>query len=974
MRSAWTLAALALSGTLDLASASVCKPHRSVLSTSTESDASGTTTTSGLDSSTTETKGSTVVKNIMSNGNFALRDSENPSIIPGFSIQGQAEIVENKGYTGDGSKEKGCVEMSASENSPSKRKRGIGNIVSISQQLDNLDVKKKYTVRFFYAVVTSPASINVCFLNAYIGGHEFFTTVILSVGQGIEWNTVLTQSDVPAPEAAFSISMNCIRGDFAMIYVDSIFMSNQVTPENINNVVIDYGNDGDITTTTTSARDLTTSETLAAADSTASTSHSTETGMGSESLSGDVTSTQDPTESTDTSNGPDTLTWDTTTSTDTTKGPSTASWLPTQSTESPNGPNTPTWEATTSTDTTKGPSTASWLPTQSTESRNGPNTPAQNPATTGPLDSATTETLEPISTRTLSPSGSRVCPAGAPPPGYCTPVLPKVTQTVSLPGVEIMSDNDQPVVPRACWAYGVPKTGLWGRAKWSKPRQNSIADCALLCKQEGSACKAFAYNIHDTEDPSCYFLNDRIGISGINLNRPWSLIWNDFDCFECNDCDILNSEDVKTESTETTGPSTSTLSFYTSILPSSEVAMSTTTISTPSETASCPSCRHANAPPSNAVCEKIGKLSTGDLEPYANNNYDKATLQTTSEQCATICFQLAGCRASSYDYARRRCIFTNTELTNSVFQQATDQNPSDYVLPWSSTSCWTCSTDCSLVETTASLSSPERTTSATQTQITTTFESSVRPSTTVSESVMPACTLALSDGCLNTPDYDSASCNRQGTFRRSFVLEENEYPWADDNWHCQALCNQIPDRCQSSAWDQNVRKCRFSSQSISDSSFSAGTGSDDLYWSEQSCYRCFCHDRDRNDYLASLATATPTATCSVSFEREDAICELKQNPESNLLCEHDGYFPWAYDRAPLQKFPHQDSVEQCAAICEANPDCQASAWSAESGRCVIGYHELQYITWQEFGNDLLTWSDKGCWDCPDCVQNLKWRV
>ncbi|GKU14767.1 unnamed protein product, partial [Fusarium langsethiae] len=230
--SALALTALAILGNFDVALAGPCKPH------ATTTDTSATVTTAGP--TTSETNGPLVVKNVIGNGNFAVRDPTNPSNIPNYTIEGECQIVENKGYTGDGSTERGCVEMQAS-NQPPGRKRAIGNVVSISQQLDSLDTKKKYTVRFFYAVITA-SSVNVCTLTASIGGHVFYTSTILSIGTAIDWNTVVEQTDVPSTEGAFSIGVNCPIGGVAAIYVDSIFMSNQVTPETINDVSINFGN------------------------------------------------------------------------------------------------------------------------------------------------------------------------------------------------------------------------------------------------------------------------------------------------------------------------------------------------------------------------------------------------------------------------------------------------------------------------------------------------------------------------------------------------------------------------------------------------------------------------------------------------------------------------------------------------------------------------------------------------------------
>ncbi|CAF3656005.1 unnamed protein product [Fusarium graminearum] len=59
-----------------------------------------------------ETEGPLIVKNKIAGGNFATRGTVgNP--VPGFSVEGEAQILLNKGYTGDGSKEQGCVELSA---------------------------------------------------------------------------------------------------------------------------------------------------------------------------------------------------------------------------------------------------------------------------------------------------------------------------------------------------------------------------------------------------------------------------------------------------------------------------------------------------------------------------------------------------------------------------------------------------------------------------------------------------------------------------------------------------------------------------------------------------------------------------------------------------------------------------------------------------------------------------------------------
>lgn len=951
MRSVLGLMTLVILGNFNAALASRCKPHPPSITTTTD-----VTTTANPTSS--ETEGPLIVKNEITGGNFATRGTvDNP--VPGFSVEGEAQILLNKGYTGDGSKDQGCVELSAS-GSPSGRKRAVGNAVRISQQVGDLNTKKKYTVRFFYAAITT-SSVNVCEISASIGRLEFYKSNIISSGQVIQWATVLTQTDVPSTEGAFSLSVTCPVGGIAVIYVDSIFMSNQVTPDTIDDVAIDFGNGGSVPTPPTTSSPATVSPSTDTLNTQAATNNPS-------TMDAPPSATYNPTSDADQPVS------DVSTSFDVhTFGPSTIS---------ANGPSTASFDSP-STISMIGPSTLSMNgpPTMSLPATEDMPTGTESDVRTLTRDPPTTATYNPVSTASSLPSGSRVCPAGAPPPGYCTPVQPEVTQMVSLPGHKVLSDNElgpadensQPDAARACWAYGVPKVGTWGRAKWSNPRQNSMADCALLCKKEGNSCKAFALNTLGQET-SCSMLGDRLGVAGIDLDKQRSLIWNDFDCFECQGCEIANPADISTASE--VAPSSVTY------IPEHTVPTAVMTSVTPSAT-SCPTCHKLSSPSSDFICEQMGSLDTSDFSPYTTRDFDRETLQQSSLQCAVICFQLDGCAASAYDDARRRCIFSNAAFTTTVFQEAVDQSSAGFVLPWSSLGCWSCSNDCSIKgdgtseafsstpATATQISSEHTTVAPSSTEPPTTLISSYVPTTTESE--MPQCTLALSDGCSPVKNYKQVDCDQSGSFRNTFTLRDEEYLWQVDTNHCSALCFHMPHRCKASAWSYDLNKCVFSSRSIHDSSFTPGYFDESLDWSEQSCYKCFCTDRERDDYLAEEAAAPPEATCAPSITSEEAVCQIKDDPSSDLVCQHEGYFPWAYDEVP-SKFPNQDSEERCAALCNANPDCVASAYSKSYGKCAIGYHQLKYIQWDAAGSRKLSWSDKGCWDCSDCIKSQTWRV
>ncbi|QGI66462.1 uncharacterized protein FFB20_02739 [Fusarium fujikuroi] len=251
MRSVVALAALALSGTLDLAAASHCKPRPSHISSATTDLTPSDTATSAAAS---ETAGSVVIKSVVDGGGFSIAPPEGG--IPGFTAEGDATIVVGPGYKGDGSKDSGCLSLQASGD----KKRDLGSFAGVAQSLELLSLTRPYTVRFFYFVVTAP-SLNFCQLTASLGSQTFFQTWIISFGTSVQWGMALEQVTAAQRSAPLSISMNCLVGGSAQVYVDSLFMSNQVTPATIDDHPLDLG-DGDVsdfTTTSSPAVQTTTS-------------------------------------------------------------------------------------------------------------------------------------------------------------------------------------------------------------------------------------------------------------------------------------------------------------------------------------------------------------------------------------------------------------------------------------------------------------------------------------------------------------------------------------------------------------------------------------------------------------------------------------------------------------------------------------------------------------------------------------------
>ncbi|KAF5988746.1 hypothetical protein FBULB1_1301 [Fusarium bulbicola] len=198
----------------------------------------------------TQSQGNIVITNAVSNGRFSIKDPNSESGIFGFDAEGEAKQQNGDCYKGDGSSDNGCVALGSSSDS---KKRAFGGLASISQFLTNLAPSRNvlYTVQFYYVVITAGGN-QACSVNAYLGNTQFYTMgLFTSGGVSVSWNRVLTTVMADSRSASFGISMSCTGNGLALIYVDSVFISNQVTPDNIDQFQLDFG-DSDTPEETTS--------------------------------------------------------------------------------------------------------------------------------------------------------------------------------------------------------------------------------------------------------------------------------------------------------------------------------------------------------------------------------------------------------------------------------------------------------------------------------------------------------------------------------------------------------------------------------------------------------------------------------------------------------------------------------------------------------------------------------------------------
>ncbi|KAF9773239.1 hypothetical protein IL306_008984 [Fusarium sp. DS 682] len=191
-------------------------------------------------STTTTQEGEIIITNAIPGGSFNAPNPDNlPSRLTNFGASGNAEFHEGGCYKGDDSPDDGCASLTASGNPAGKR--DTGTFASIWQTLNSLSTgsRNKYTVQFHYLVAS--AGIQDCTVTAALGNKQFYSQSLSSTGSGASWTQVLQQVEAESSSATFAISLTCSGNGISVILVDSIFISNQVTPANIGNFILDFG-------------------------------------------------------------------------------------------------------------------------------------------------------------------------------------------------------------------------------------------------------------------------------------------------------------------------------------------------------------------------------------------------------------------------------------------------------------------------------------------------------------------------------------------------------------------------------------------------------------------------------------------------------------------------------------------------------------------------------------------------------------
>ncbi|KAJ4264273.1 hypothetical protein NW762_005469 [Fusarium torreyae] len=241
MRSFVAFTALALSGALDLAAAGPCKPRATTDTSALSETASATETSAYTETSSAAIEATTlaeppadsiIVNTVTGGGLASLKD---------FQPIGDVTLDTKNGFKGDGSPDASCASLAAKGADPGRKRQSLGDIAALIQMLTGLNVRTQYTVQFYYYVFTPPRETTSCVLEAFIGSQKFYTTGIFATGASVSYNQVLVSTSVPATFGNLDIRTTCFGGASAVVLVDSIFISNQVTVENIGNYRLDFG-------------------------------------------------------------------------------------------------------------------------------------------------------------------------------------------------------------------------------------------------------------------------------------------------------------------------------------------------------------------------------------------------------------------------------------------------------------------------------------------------------------------------------------------------------------------------------------------------------------------------------------------------------------------------------------------------------------------------------------------------------------
>ena len=119
--------------------------------------------------------------------------------------------------------------------------------------------------------------------------------------------------------------------------------------------------------------------------------------------------------------------------------------------------------------------------------------------------------------------------------------------------------------------------------------------------------------------------------------------------------------------------------------------------------------------------------------------------------------------------------------------------------------------------------------------------------------------------------------------------------------------------------------------------------------------------------LTQSASASSSPTLPTCAPLTGQVCPANPTPSAALICQQSGNVPqWSSGYSP-SVYPYQGSSGQCAIICSQLPGCLSSAYQTTGNSCLflnLGLRTAGFVA----NEGSTIWSDKGCYDCPDCTK------
>lgn len=841
----------------------------------------------------------------------------------------------------------------------------------------------------------------------------------------MQWNQVLQQVEADSSSTNFAISMSCTGQGISMILVDSVFISNQVTPENIGDFKLDLGGSATNTEPTTTSRPMSISSTTTGA-------------VGVEESN---TSTADISANTE--------------------GPQTAS----NSSTSIEGSQTFTNGAS----NTEGATTNTGKPVSSSSTLNTTPwaTTETSSITTQGSNSKTTDAAQEIGS--TSSAGTSTKPA-------------EPTKTTCKATCETIEDARNHNEDWNCGVYGVysgsatiiPAPDQMPDKNGNRVYYQNPGECAALCKSM-PGCKAIGYQFAGAW---CFFASSIITQAEVHevQSDDRDVDWYGIDkCFTCSNCE--------SGSTETSVPA---IASTTTQVPEQQ-ATKTKPVQ-PTNPTCMPTCaaKPSSLISDDWNCKIYGGYR-GEFFEFPGQEDDATRPRYPDpEICMELCLAYPGCKSAGYSYNLRKCYGSSNVVTQDQVRDASDDNTDK---EWSGPECFLCvgcetSSD---VKTSGTVivpitQAPEQ---ASTTKFSEPTESACQSTTCIQsdwydhddwnchmygdyqgdyyelpdqvewngDGTQPEQCMALCRSRLDCTSVAISYFERKCYGSNNVVSQGQVLAPSNDNidkewWgpQCFKCVDNVCSGSSAKTTTQAPERTTFTTRTSAPATATTAPADTCIYDHGQYCefnrfkdhgdtvcvwagtypgttwtetrqdypyqddpYQCIAicqtlkncqsagyystenrclftakelktsdmvpgaHDFDNSLWLSNSCVTCPTCSNSAPLPQTDK-CSYKQGDvctrkkgNDGALCNYQGMWEW-YNEQSLDRYADQSSPEKCMAICQATDYCKGSGY--KDGRCMFSFGELKtgsFRDWPDHSRDGI-WDDPSCFECPGCTE------